>query len=81
VHLLNSDQHIVAQFDGFETPVDELAPGDTVVQLHMLSLPTDLPPGSYRLELGAYTRDDSRRIPLNIGADRLWLQSWVLLAP
>ncbi|HEX7594322.1 MAG TPA: hypothetical protein VF429_09145 [Anaerolineae bacterium] len=76
VHLIDSQQHVVAQFDGFEAIVDELAPGDTVVQLHTLSLPANLPSAPYRFELGAYTRDDLKRLPLSSGTDHVWLQSW-----
>ncbi len=76
VHLIDSQQHVVAQFDGFEAIVNDLAPGDTVVQLHTLSLPANLPSAPYRFELGAYTRDDLKRLPLSSGTDHVWLQSW-----
>jgi hypothetical protein len=80
VHLLNAEQKVVAQFDGFETLTDELAAGDVVVQLHALSLPNDLAPGNYRFELGAYTRDDLKRVPLNTGTDHVWLETWQFTA-
>jgi 4-amino-4-deoxy-L-arabinose transferase-like glycosyltransferase len=76
VHLLDPNGQVIAQYDGFDVVVDDLAPNDTVVQLHTLQLPNDLPDAEYRFELGAYTRDDSKRIPLSVGADHLWLQSW-----
>ncbi|MBI5031790.1 MAG: glycosyltransferase family 39 protein [Chloroflexi bacterium] len=76
VHLVDSQQRVVAQFDGFEAVVDRLAPGDVVVQLHTLSLPSDLPTGTYRFELGAYARDDLQRMPLSTGTDRVLLQTW-----
>ena len=76
LHLVDSQQKVVAQFDGFEAVVNDLAPGDIVAQLHALSLPSSLAPGTYRFELGAYTRDDLQRLPLNIGGDYVWLQEW-----
>jgi len=76
VHLLDAQQKVVAQFDGFDTVNDDLAPGDTVVQLHALALPSDLPAGIYRFEMGAYTRGDLKRLPLSVGTDNVWLQTW-----
>jgi hypothetical protein len=76
LHLLDPNGQVVAQYDGFDVVVDDLAPGDTVVQLHALELPNDLPNTVYRFEIGAYTREDLKRIPLSVGADHLWLQSW-----
>jgi 4-amino-4-deoxy-L-arabinose transferase-like glycosyltransferase len=74
VHLVDAQNQVVTQFDGFAALVDRLAPGDIVVQLHTLALPATLARGNYRLELGAYTRDDLQRLPLNIDADHVWLQ-------
>jgi 4-amino-4-deoxy-L-arabinose transferase-like glycosyltransferase len=76
VHLLSGDGQIVAQYDGFDVVRADLAPGDTVVQMHTLPLPDDLGAGEYRLELGAYTRDDLQRIPLSTGTDHLDLGPW-----
>ncbi len=76
LHLLNPEQKVVTQFDGFDVVSDDLAAGDTVVQLHMLRLPADLPLDVYRFEMGAYTREDLKRLPLNVGTDHVWLQVW-----
>ena len=76
VHLLDSTNQIVAQFDGFEVVADDLVAGDTVVQLHPLKLPGNLPTDVYRFEMGAYTRGDLKRLPLNVGTDYVWLQEW-----
>ena len=76
VHLLDSQQKVVAQFDGFEVVNDTLAAGDIVVQLHALTLPDNLPPSVYRFEMGVYTRDNLKRLPLSIGTDHIWLQTW-----
>ena len=76
LHLIDAEGKIAAQYDGLDVVFDDLAPGDTVVQLHALKLPY-VPSGlPYRFEMGAYTRDNLERIPLNISTDRVWLQSW-----
>jgi hypothetical protein len=80
LHLLGQDKQLVAQYDGFDVMVEELAPGDIVVQLHALQLPPDLPPAEYRFQMGAYERDSLQRFPLSVDtADRIvWLQPWRL---
>jgi hypothetical protein len=76
VHLLSEDGQMIAQYDGFDVVLADLAPGDTVVQMHTLQLPTDLETRVYRLKLGAYTRDDLQRIPLSTGTDHTDLGLW-----
>lgn len=76
LHLLHPDGHLVAQYDGFDVIVADLVPGDIVVQLHTLALPGDLSEDAYGLAVGAYTREDLKRIPLNVGTDHLYLQTW-----
>ncbi len=56
--LLNSQPQVVAQADRLGAPSWDWQPGDTVVQLHRLPLPADLPPGRYTLIAGAYTTPD-----------------------
>ncbi len=75
LHLVDSEGHIVAQSDGFDAVVEALAVGDLTVQLHSLSTP-DLPPKVFRFEMGAYRRDDLKRLPLSIGTDHVWLKTW-----
>ncbi len=70
VHLLAPDGHLAAQLDW--TPQDPLGyrpttswlPGRPVVDHQGLSLPTDLPPGSYRLVVGWYYPVTGDRLPL-----------------
>ncbi|MBI5302371.1 MAG: glycosyltransferase family 39 protein [Chloroflexi bacterium] len=81
VHLLDAEQRVVAQFDGFGAVTDDLAPGDVVAQLHALKLPADLRAGAYRFALGVYTRDDLQRLPLSVGTDSVWLATWQLALP
>jgi hypothetical protein len=35
-------------------PTDTWLPGEVIVDQHLLALPSDLPPGPYRLEAGLY---------------------------
>jgi len=54
--------------------------GDTVADLHRLTLPRDLPPGQYRLAVGLYDLATSARLPIttpgsatDLGPDVLWI--------
>lgn len=53
-HLLTADGTFVVGDDGLWVDPTTLRPGDRFVQLHRLSLPSDAPPGPYRLEVGLY---------------------------
>jgi hypothetical protein len=79
VHLLDGDGNLVAQHDGFDVWATSLRRGDIVAQLCAEPLDADVPPGPYRLQVGAYTRADRNRLPVLIGgqvaADRLWLDT------
>ncbi|NTU80726.1 MAG: hypothetical protein HGA45_15345 [Chloroflexales bacterium] len=66
IHLVDSDETIVAQSNsqprGGALPFTLWTPGDWVADPHSLALPTDLPPGEYRLRVGLYRPDkDGRR--------------------
>ncbi len=76
VHLLGPDHQVIAQSDRFNPVLDTLMPGDIVVQLHALPLSQQVPPGVYRLEVGAYTRAELSNLPWSTGSDRVWLQTW-----
>lgn len=76
LHLLDSNNNVVAQYDGFDVVTHDLKPDDIVVQLHALELPVNLPSATYRFEIGAYTRADEKRLSLSSGGDHLWLETW-----
>lgn len=63
-HLLNDDNHLVAQRDRLDAPAWQWQPGDRFVQLHTYPLPPDLPPGSYGFAVGLYRRADAVRLPV-----------------
>ncbi len=65
VHLTPGDPADVrAQFDGWDTALRGLLPGDVLVQPVEIALPPDLAPGEYQLLAGLYSPQDGGRLPL-----------------
>jgi 4-amino-4-deoxy-L-arabinose transferase-like glycosyltransferase len=62
VHVTAPDGKIVAQWDGLDVNIGTLDPADVFVQRHRLELPEDLPPGPYRISIGAYHPDSGQRL-------------------
>ena len=56
--LLDGQNQVVAQQDRLDAPSWQWQPGDRFLQLHRLTLPADLPPGTYTLITGVYTVPD-----------------------
>lgn len=54
VHLVDGEGRLWAQHDGLDSPAQFWQPGDRVVQVHTFTIPTDAPPGVYRLRVGLY---------------------------
>jgi uncharacterized membrane protein len=75
VHLLDAEGAIVAQHDGppgeGEQPTLGWLPGEYVTDPHRLQLPTDLPDGTYRLEVGLYDPATGLRLGERILLDTL----------
>ena len=65
-HMLSGDQArpLLAQQDGLDVPSTYWLPGDAFAQVHRFTVPADARPGSYPLEVGLYTPDDQKRLPL-----------------
>lgn len=67
VHLLGDNPEPLAQGDGPPLsgyyPTSMWAAGETLVDPHPLSLPTDLPGGPYRLLVGMYNLETMERLP------------------
>ena len=74
VHLLGQSDLPVAQHDGLGSPPRGWAPGDIIIQKHILSLPPHLADGQYRLQVWLYDPDTGDRLPV-LTADRLLLYS------
>jgi hypothetical protein len=76
-HVLNDKGEIVTQQDRLMLTSQSLQPGDVFAQIHRLTLPADLPPGSYPIAIGLYTQPDGRRLP--IVYDQQPRGDWILL--
>ena len=78
-HVLNAQGEIVAQQDGLSLTSTSLRAGDVFIQIHHLTLPTDLKSGTYDLSIGLYTQVDGNRLPIVANGqpqgDRLFLRS------
>lgn len=70
-HLIDADGNIRAQTDGF--PVDGTFPttawvnGEFITDRRAIVLPADVPPGTYRLEVGLYDPRTFERVPVGEG--------------
>jgi hypothetical protein len=69
VHLLGPDGQLAAQHDGgpwweVSIPTSTWQPGEELRDRHGLSLPPDLPSGTYRLQVGVYYWQTLERLPV-----------------
>ncbi len=69
VHLLGPDGQLIAQHDDtprWEAPIPTTTwqPGEILKDQHLLDLPPDLPPGTYRLQAGVYYWQTLERLPV-----------------
>jgi hypothetical protein len=63
IHVVGLDSaDTYAQYDGWDTALRGLEPGDLVVQNAVVTLPTDLAPGEYRLAAGLYSPQSGQRL-------------------
>ena len=61
LHLLDQEQFVVAGVDVLGVAPDTWQTGDTIVQLHALTLPDQ--PGTYAVEVGWYIPPSGPRLP------------------
>ncbi len=79
IHLVDAQGHILAQADAQPHnhlgayPMNHWDPGEIVQDVHPLSLPPDIPPGTYTLRVGLYRLDTLARVPLTQGGDSVEL--------
>lgn len=69
VHLVNAEGQLITQHDGepwweLPLPTSTWQPGETLRDRHVLALPPDLPPGTYRLQVGVYYWENLERLPV-----------------
>jgi len=62
-HLLDAQGGYVAGWDGLTAPATCWQPGDVIMQTYAISLPVDLKPGSYQIEIGWYDVETVQRWP------------------
>ncbi|MGQ9627525.1 MAG: DUF6541 family protein [Anaerolineae bacterium] len=71
-HVLDEAGHLRAQADGLPAgdiyPTSSWLPGQVVEDSRRITLPKDVPPGAYRLEVGMYRLDTLARLEVRDGA-------------
>ncbi len=82
VHLVDEAGQLRAQNDAVPRagayPTQWWQPGNTIEDMHPLTLPPDLPPGDYSLLVGLYRSADGTRLPLESGGDTAPLAEIIL---
>lgn len=77
-HVLADDGTIITQQDRLALTSRNLLPDDIFVQIHHLTLPSDVAKGEYALTMGLYTPSDGVRLGITKAGqslgDRLWLE-------
>ncbi len=78
VHLLAPDGRRIAQHDSVPTwltpfPTSQWLSNQPVLDRHPLILPSNLPTGTYTLQIGLYNPQTMDRLPLSTGEDTLTL--------
>ncbi len=66
-HLLNGVGVPAAVGDGLGVPMDQWRTGQIIVQRHAWAIPPETPPGTYWMQIGAYTYPDLQRLPVLAG--------------
>ena len=64
VHILNEDEEILTQSDSLKAPSWGWQSGDTILQVHAVSVPAGAEPGSYSTVIGIYDQPTGRRLTL-----------------
>ena len=84
-HLTGEDGIPIAVGDGLGVPIDQLQPGDVIIQQHTLEIPTNTKPGHYSLQTGAYWLETMERwlwaIQKETPIDQIPLSEIELLTP
>ena len=67
VHVLDRENNVVAGWDGLDASPESWREGDLFIQVHTLALPSDVPTGVQRVEIGVYSPVTLLRHPLFVG--------------
>jgi hypothetical protein len=78
LHLIAPDGTLVAQHDAYPTwltpqPTSQWPLNRPILDRHLLTLPSDLPPGKYRLQIGIYNAQTMERLTCPDGSDTFTL--------
>jgi hypothetical protein len=77
VHLTGPEGQLLSQWDGLGAAWEGWRNGDTLVQVHRLKVPADVPAGKYQLWVGLYDPTSLARWQTPAG-DRILLQSFTI---
>ena len=73
-HLLTADGRLVAQSDGIPVygtfPTDQWRAGQYILDEHIISIGSDVPPGRYWLKIGMYAAETGERVTARDAAGR-----------
>jgi hypothetical protein len=81
LHVLDGRDQVIAGDDREDVKVSSLQTGDVVWQINTVTLPADLTPGAYPVEVGWYDPTTEVRLRLPDGGDRLLLDPIEVTAP
>ncbi len=81
LHVLNDKGEVVIGADREDLNFSTLSAGDAFWQISQLTLPSDLPPGQYPVEVGWYHPDTGERLKREDGSDRFLLRPLEVSAP
>jgi hypothetical protein len=85
LHLLGPDGSLLAQADGepanWVRPTTGWAPGEIVLDQRVLTIPSNAPPGVYRLSTGLYVPASGERLSLPDGTTSILLQTLQVAQP
>jgi hypothetical protein len=65
VHALDETNAVTLGWDGLHVSVENWRPGDVVIQVHTLHVPSHVAAGIYRAELGVYSPVSMERLPIH----------------
>ncbi len=74
IHAIDPDGQLVSQYDGLGTNWQGWLSGDTLVQVHTIMWPDDVPDGSIQLKIGLYDSQTGQRWLTAEGLDHIQLQ-------
>jgi hypothetical protein len=81
LHVLNDQGQVVAGSDRADVNFATTQVGDGLWQINQVTLPADLPPGRYPIEIGWYNSQTGERLKLPAGDDRFLLAPLEVVAP